>query len=80
MWSEGTIWIVEGKVGHDYWVKHYEEGSEFGIENNGRISKLSIRKHSETKWLVNYDRCWDIPVPDNDEVRAVYNILIQKYN
>ena len=33
MWSQGT------EHGYTYWVKHYEEGSEFGI-NGGRISKL----------------------------------------
>jgi len=80
MWSQGTIWVVEGKVGYDYWVKHYEEGSEYGIENEGRISKLTIRKRGECKDLVNYDRGWDIPLPRNDEIKKVYAILIEKYN
>jgi len=80
MWSKGTIWTNEGKTGYDYWVKHYEEGSHFGIENNGRISKLAIRKHGETEYLVNYDRGWDIEVPDNAEIQGVYAILLEKYN
>ena len=37
MWKEGTI-LISGK-GYRYWVKHYEEGSQFGIDG-GRISKL----------------------------------------
>ena len=80
MWSNGTIWMNEGKVGYDYWVKHYEEGSEYGIENEGRISKLTIRKHGENHVLVNYDRSWDVGIPDNDEIKAVYALLIKKYN
>jgi len=80
MWSKGTIWMENGKVGYDYWVKHYEEGSQYGIENEGRISKLSIRKHGEKTYLVNYDRGWDIEVPEDENVKAVYAILLKKYN
>ena len=80
MWSQGTIWTREGKVGYDYFTKHFDEPSdEFGIEG-GKISKLSIRKHGETKWLANYDRFWDIEVPDDDKVKGVYKILLEKYN
>ena len=45
MWSEGTIGIPNKDGGYTvahYWVKHYEEPSEFGI-NGGRISKLMIK-------------------------------------
>ena len=35
MWQEGTV-SVNGEIFH-YWMKQYEEGSEFGI-NGGRIS------------------------------------------
>lgn len=44
MWHEGTIGIPKGEkytFAH-YWVKAFEEGSEYGI-NNGRISKLTIK-------------------------------------
>ena len=79
MWSTGTIWTNEGKVGYDYWVKHYEEPSEvYGIDG-GRISKLEIcNRDGET--LVNYDRDWDMEVPDNADVQAVYALLLKKYN
>ena len=80
MWATGTIWAVEGKVGYDYWVKHFPEGSEFGIENNGCISKLTIRRHGENRDLVNYDRDWDVPVPNNKDIKAVYALLLEKYN
>ena len=51
MWTNGTI------NGFDYAVKHFQEGSRFGI-NNGRISKLCIGKDGKT--YGNYDRGWDI--------------------
>ena len=45
MWHEGTIGIPmqDGgyKIAH-YWVKSFDEGSEWGI-NGGRISKLTIK-------------------------------------
>ena len=72
MWTEGTI------NGYKYWIKHFEEGSEYGI-NGGRISKLTIRKAGETRDIVNYDRGWDIR-PKDAEVKAVYNQILAKYN
>ena len=53
---EGTIGIPQkdgsSKIAH-YWVKAYEEGSAYGI-NEGRISKLLITIGGET--VANYDR------------------------
>ena len=72
MWTEGTI------NGYKFWVKHFEEGSEHGI-NGGRISKLTIRKVGESKDLVNYDRGWDVE-PADTEVRSVYYEILKKYN
>jgi len=80
MWSEGIISSPTTGGKFKYWVKHFEEGSEYGIENKGRISKLTIRKLGESRDIVNYDRGWDVPVPDSDEIRAVYAILLEKYN
>jgi len=71
MWSEGTI------NGYKYWIKHYENGSEFGIDG-GRVSKLQIRKAGTTRDLCNYDRGWDVE-PAN-EVMEVYQQLLEKYN
>ena len=58
MWSEGVIGIPDAKDKEKYtkchyWVKHFEEGSEFGI-NGGRISKLQIKIDGKT--TCNYDR------------------------
>ena len=78
MWSEGIIAVPATGNKYKYWVKHFEEGSEYGI-NGGRISKLTIRKLNESRDLYNYDRGLDIDCA-NDEVRAVYEIVLSKYN
>ena len=44
MWREGTIII--NKKGYRYWVKHFDVGSQFGIDG-GRISKLMIERGGE---------------------------------
>jgi len=71
MWTEGTI------NGYKYWVKYYENGSEFGIDE-GRISKMTIRKAGTTRDLCNFDRGWD--VEPTEEVMEVYQQLLEKYN
>lgn len=70
MWSNGKI------DGYEYSVKHFENGSEFGIDE-GRISKIEIRK--DGKILVNYDRGWDIE-PKDAAVKAVLFKLLERYN
>ena len=79
-WHEGTIGIPtkgETKIAH-YWVKAYEEGSVYGI-NEGRISKLEIRIGGET--VVHYDRGWDIEPDENDEAAQIaYAICLNDYN
>lgn len=83
LWKEGTIGIPgEGKgmtgkatICH-YWVKSYEEPSEYGIDE-GRISKLEIRIHG--KIVCRYDRGWDIE-PSGRESEIALAILMQQYN
>lgn len=44
MWTQGAIGIPSGNGGMtsvSYWVKHYDNESQFGIDN-GRISKLTL--------------------------------------
>ena len=78
MWSEGIISCPTTGGKYKYWVKHYEEGSEYGIDG-GKISKLTIRKLNESRNLCNFDRGWDVE-PADDEVKKVYAIILQKYN
>lgn len=61
MWNEGGI-RVKNSIFH-YWMKIYEEPSQFGIEN-GKISKLMLKRNGEI--VCNYDRGWDIEPIDED--------------
>ena len=45
MWAEGSI-KVHNSIFH-YWVKHYEEPSEYYGIDGGRISKLMLKRDGE---------------------------------
>ena len=70
MWKEGTV-SVNGEIFY-YWLKQYEEGSEFGI-NGGRISKLTIKRSGRE--VYNYDRGEDIEPIDKNTETALAIIL-----
>ena len=70
MWTTGRL------NGYNYQIKHFSEGSVFGIDE-GKISKLHISKDGRT--VVNYERGWDIE-PVDSEARAVYETLLLTYN
>lgn len=74
MWHEGTIRI--GRSIFQYWVKHYDEPSHFGI-GNGRISKLTLKRNGMV--VYNYDRGEDTKAIDSDTEMALA-ILIRDYN
>lgn len=74
MWTTGNI-LVKGKV-VAYTVKHFEEGSDFGIDG-GKISKLSLKVNG--KIAANYDRGWDVR-PKDEISKEAYKILLKKYN
>ena len=79
MWSEGTIGVPKGKGGYtavQYWCKHFDEPSGYGIEE-GRISKLELRQDGRT--VYNYDRGLDMP-PQTKEAEAALAILMKEYN
>ena len=79
MWSEGTIGIPNADgtntICH-YWVKHYEEGSQFGIDG-GRIRKLTIK--IDGRITCNYDRGWDVQ-PVDEDTQLAYEILVHTEN
>ena len=81
MWKEGFISVPdennEGKFTNcRYWVKVYDEGSDYGI-NSGKISKLMIKVGDEI--ICNYDRGWDIKATTY-EARFELTILLHEYN
>ena len=79
LWHEGTIGIPQkdgsSKIAH-YWVKAYEEGSDYGI-NDGKISKLLITIDGKT--VVNYDRGWDIE-PADENTQLALELLLHSEN
>ena len=81
LWHEGTNGIPQkdgsSKIAH-YWVKAYDEGSAYGI-NEGKISKLQITIDGEM--VASYDRGWDIePAEDDEATQIAYCILLNEYN
>ena len=70
MWAKGEI------RGYKYEVKHYDEGSRWGIDE-GRISKLRVTKDGIE--VASYDRGWDA-LPATDEAQEVVSEIIQRYN
>ena len=74
MWKEGSL-KVHDSVFH-YWMKRYDEGSQFGIDG-GRISKLMLKRNG--KMVANYDRGWDIEPVDEGAALAL-GILMKEYN
>ena len=74
MWKEGSIKI--GNSIFHYWMKQYDEGSEWGIDG-GRISKLMLKRDGEI--VVNYDRGWDIK-PSDADTQLVMEILLHSEN
>ena len=74
-WQEGALRVPNGGIYH-YWVKAYEQGSEYGIEG-GRISKLTLQRKEQT--VCNYDRGWDVK-PVDDETEIALEVLLQQYN
>lgn len=75
MWAEGSIKVGDS-IFH-YWVKHYEESSEYYGIDGGRISKLMLKRNGEIAY--NYDRGLDIEPVDKDTETALA-ILMKEYN
>ncbi|WP_311058300.1 MULTISPECIES: DUF7678 domain-containing protein [Lactobacillales] len=74
MWTNGAIKIDDTSVA--FYIKHFEEPSEFGIDE-GRISKLELRVKG--KIVANYDRGWDIK-PADETVKKELQYVLATYN
>ena len=75
VWSEGSM-RIRSHIMH-YTVKHYRQGSEYGI-NGGRISKLSLQGDDGVT-LALYDRGWS-KEPDFEEAKIAVSIIISNYD
>lgn len=76
LWKNGRIEIR--CITFRYWVKQFDEGSEFGI-NGGRVSKLTIKNENTGKEVVNYDRGWDIK-PKTKTEQAALDWVLRDFN
>ena len=79
MWIEGTIGVTtaEGNTASiHYWVKHYDESSEWGVDG-GRISKLMLKQNGAV--VYNFDRGGYI-TPQTPEAQAALMILMHEFN
>ena len=74
MWTNGVIKIDKTNV--TFSVKHFEEPSEFGIDE-GCISKLELRVKG--KIGADYDRGWDIE-PSDAAVEKALQYVLATYN
>ena len=70
MWKEGALKVYDSII--HYWMKVYDEPSEFGI-NGGKISKLMLKRSGRI--VCNYDRGWDVKPADPDTALAVELLL-----
>jgi hypothetical protein len=71
-----TNWIKGTIDDYNFEAKHFDVGSEFGI-NNGRVSKLSIWKgdNRDDGLITHYERGWDVK-PKTKEQKEVYQTLL----
>jgi len=69
---------VKGSGGDNitFVAKVFDDGSEYGIDN-GRVSKLEIRKDNEI--IISYERGWDNE-PTNAEHKKIYQAVMKKLN
>jgi len=74
--EETNMWNTGKMNGYSYQVKHYEEGSVYGIDE-GRISKLWIYRDGET--FAEYERGWCLE-PTDPGAFEVYERLLEWYN
>ena len=74
LWHEGSI-RVNGDLFH-YWVKQYDEKSQYSIDG-GRISKLKLMR--DGKITCEYDRGWAVE-PEDWNTEMAYETLIREYN
>lgn len=78
MWSTGTIEVNGIKVRYE--VKHFERGSEYGI-NEGRISKMGLRIDGQygEELIAHYDRGWDM-YPETAFAYAACDEVMKRFN
>lgn len=70
--------IFKNNVKYTFSAKIFDDDSENGIDN-GRISKLTVRRAYDDKQIANFDRGWDI-YPRETALLTMLKCLIKKLN
>lgn len=70
--NSSTNWISGNINEYKFEAKHFDYGSEFGIDK-GRTSKLRIEKAG--KCLVSYDRGWDIEPKTVEQIEVCNEVV-----
>ena len=75
-WLKGMI------GGYEFYALVFQKGSKFGI-NQGRVSKLSVRRKAEgfsgvSRYIINYDRGWDVE-PKTEEEKLILDTLVEYF-
>jgi hypothetical protein len=78
MWINEKITDQNTGIEYIFWAKVFEVGSHYGIGGNGKISKLSIKRVSDNKFVYNFDRGEDLALAD--EAKAVYAEILKRFN
>lgn len=62
-------WVIGRIDDFEFDAKVYDEGSQFGIDN-GRVSKLGVRRLNPKGEVIGYDRGWDTypATPESEEL------------
>lgn len=101
-WAEGSATVVSKKELEEceaegysppkgrlftFQCLHFKEGSEYGIVDNGKISKLSLSLGERGDYafdatcLLHYDRGWDMTMEKfKNEMDAAYEAILKKFN
>lgn len=75
--SQGAV-EVNGKF-YAVDLQWFDEPSQWGI-GNGRISRLLVTSDDEDgKWVIHYDRGWDVR-PKDAETRAILKAILQEFD
>lgn len=73
-WVKGVVFKNNEKF--SFSAKVFDDESEDAIDN-GRISKLTVRRSADDKEIVNFDRGWDI-YPREPDLLSMLKSLIKK--
>lgn len=71
--EQSGAWMVGRIGGYKFEIKHFDEPSIYGI-NEGRISKLFVRRESDRTVVANFDRGWDVE-PETDDAKEIVDTL-----